>query len=271
MMEVRNISFAVNGQIILDNVSLELYPGELLVVLGANGAGKSTLLKCLGGELPHQNGEIVLNKKDLRKYSVVELAQTRAVLTQKFSLNLPFKTEEVVEMGRFAFGATDTEKKSKEIVEQVMAEADVMHLKGRLYTSLSGGEQQRVHFARVLAQLHVAEMKEPRFLFLDEPVSSLDVLQQFRLFDRVKELMKKGVAVLAVVHDLNLACQYADKILAMQKGSVLAYGITEEVLTSDLIYQTFDLQASLVEHPVTGRPQVLFGYQKSLEFECNSI
>jgi iron complex transport system ATP-binding protein len=263
MISAKNISLTIGTAKILQDVSTEIIPGEILIILGANGAGKSSLLKCLSGELQVQSGTITLENQPLKAMSPTDLAKRRSVLTQKFSLNLPFKTEEVVQMGRYAFHKSDTKEQLIEFAERAMTEADVIHFQGRIYTSLSGGEQQRVHFARVLTQLYDLHKRQyNRYLFLDEPVSSLDIAQQFRLFEKIKNLCRQGIGIVAVVHDLNLAFQYADKIMALKNGKTIAYGNLMEVLSDNMINQTFGMKATLVPHPNTGLPQVMFGSSK---------
>ncbi|MEQ8531230.1 MAG: ATP-binding cassette domain-containing protein, partial [Imperialibacter sp.] len=197
MYQGKNISYSVGPKKILDQVSVAVFPGKLTAIVGPNGAGKSTLLKALCRDILPDEGEISINHQAMSTYSPKELALTRAVLPQKTHLSLAFTAEEVVMLGRTPHNTTNSQ--NKEIAKEVMREADVYHLKHRVYQTLSGGEQQRVNLARVLAQLH-DQQKHPTYLLLDEPTSSLDIAQQHGLLDIVRQrCVERGYGVAAVI------------------------------------------------------------------------
>lgn len=240
MIRVDNISFRTGrGQRkILDDISCDILPGRVTVLLGANGAGKSTFLRILSGEqLPH-TGQVWWKDRLLHDIPPAELAKRRAVLTQHTAIDLPFTVEEIVLMGRYPHFGRKPAVKDRNIVQECMREMQVGHLSGRSFPTLSGGEQQRVQMARALAQL---DGSGDRMLLLDEPTSSLDLLHQQLCLQKARQLTAQGYIVIIVLHDLNLAAQFADTILLLKHGRLLATGTSEEVLRPDLIQQAYDI------------------------------
>lgn len=245
----RCVSLTISGRELLKGLSLSVRPGELTAILGPNGAGKSTLLKVLAGELMPNFGSITLNDRELRDMPLAEMATRRAVLPQETQLSFSFKTEEVVSMGRGPHRGVSHECNRK-VVEEAMLLAEVDHLIGRNFTTLSGGERQRVQLARVLAQIWNATDDAPCYLLLDEPTSALDLSYQHRVLEIASTFAKeRGMGVLAVLHDLNLASYYADRIAILKGGCLLCSGTPEEVLTPNRIEEVFGLQAVVMPHP----------------------
>ena len=250
MLNVRNLSLTVPGQpgrLLLDRVSLHLDYGEKLAVLGANGAGKSSLLKCLSGEYPAYQGDILLDHLPLQHWSPLQKARQLAVMPQKVELAFPFRAEQVVALGRAPYG---DEASSAEIQRAAMQCTDVWHLRSRTYTSLSGGEQQRVQLARVLVQIWEAPRDEqqrelPRWLLLDECTSALDPAHQHSMMERVDEFAQRGVAVLAVLHDIGLAASWADRVVILSNGRVLASGDVELLGHAELLAEAYRMPLSL--------------------------
>ncbi len=241
MFQAKNISYLVKDRKILDQVSVVVFPGKITAIVGPNGAGKSTLLKTLSQDIVPQGGQITLNGERVNRYTSAELAKLRAVLPQKTNVTLPFTALEVVLLGRIPH--TTSAKENLPVALEVMEEADVLHLKDRVHQTLSGGEQQRVHLARVLAQLHY-EKEQPTYLLLDEPTSSLDIAQQHGLLSVAKKRCEEeGFGIAAVIHDLNLAAQYADYFLFMKNGKEVGQGPSQMMLRKEMIERTF-------EHPV---------------------
>lgn len=248
MIIAKNISYSTNGKQILYPMSFKVEPGIITVLLGANGAGKSTLLKLLAGERQPDSGNILLNDKILSAYSARSLAGKRAVLTQHYSVPLPFSCEEIVMMGRYPHEGLSTGEENRQIVLRCMKEMQVYHFAKRIFGTLSGGEQQRVQMARVLAQLASAKETGDRVLMLDEPTSSLDYLQQQLILSKARSLALQGYTIIIVLHDLNLASQYADNIFLLKKGRLLAEGGREDVLISSLISEAYDMDIDIVVH-----------------------
>lgn len=251
MFEAVNVRYSIDGKILLDELTLGLKPGELLVVVGSNGAGKSTLIKCLSGENTPDKGMVKLNDKPLHSIPLRQQAKLRAVLPQSSALNFPFKVDEVVKMGRSPHSGCGIET-DRHIVNESLKMADASHLQHRIFTSLSGGEKQRVHLARVLAQIWSQQSDNTsRYLLLDEPTSALDLAHQHKTLMTVKNLAGSfGIGVLAVLHDLNLAAYYAHRIAILHNGKLLSQGTPEAVLTADYIYQAFGISVKVIDHPV---------------------
>jgi iron complex transport system ATP-binding protein len=248
MITATNISYRAAGKTILHPMSFDLEPGAVTVLLGANGAGKSTLLRLLAGEIEPREGRVLFAQKPLKEYSPTELARKRAVLTQHYAVALPFTAEEIVMMGRYAYRGLSTAAGDREIVAGCMREMEAEAFSGRLFSTLSGGEQQRVQMARVLAQLHAPGEARDKLLLLDEPTSSLDYLQQQMTLLKARTLARRGYMVLIVLHDLNLAAQYADRILLLKEGYLIAEGRAADVLEPHLVGIAYDLDVEIITH-----------------------
>ncbi|MFT4033906.1 MAG: heme ABC transporter ATP-binding protein [Siphonobacter sp.] len=268
MIEAHEVSYAVQGKTLVNAVSLEAHPGELLAIIGANGAGKSTLLKLLGKELTPSGGEIRMDGKPLSKLSREELAKFRAVLSQQHSLSFNFNVFDLVMMGRYPHFKGRPGRKDVEVVRQAMEITGVTHLTKRVFISLSGGEQQRVHLAKVLAQLmEPEESDQTRYLFMDEPINGLDLYYQHELLKIAHESARKGYCVIAILHDLNLTMQYADRVLILKKGQTVAFGEPDEVITRQHIKEAFQISVNLVRLPEIGYP-IIIPDQFENKFAC---
>lgn len=241
MLEAKNIQYLVQGRAIVNKVSLQLNPCQITAVIGPNGAGKSSLLKLLAGDYKLQSGEIKYNGRDIQNYRPKDLAQVRAVMPQHSQLTFPFKVKEVVELGLLSLGL----KQGEQLVREVMMETQTWGFRDRLYGVLSGGEKQRVQLARVLVQVWV-ESDQPKYLLLDEPTSSMDIAHQHQVLHIASKLKNKGIAVLAVLHDLNMAAAYADQVILLKEGKVYQQGSVAEVMASKHLEYVF-------EHPIMVR------------------
>ncbi|WP_049854137.1 heme ABC transporter ATP-binding protein [Dickeya fangzhongdai] len=240
------------GRTLIDDVSLTLAQGELVALIGPNGAGKSTLLRLLTGYLTPQRGECRLDGRALASWSPGALARQRAVMRQDNTLTASFRVEEVVAMGRTPWRDTP----EPDVVSAVLALTGCGHLRQRLYPQLSGGEQQRVRLAQALAQLWQGDSPQG-WLFLDEPTSALDLFYQQRLLRLLKSLTEDGkLAVCCVLHDLNLASLWADRVVVMQGGRKVAEGAPTQVLTEAAIQRWYQAEVLVSPHGDTGMPQV---------------
>jgi iron complex transport system ATP-binding protein len=247
-LHARALSVRIGVNLLLDRVELDLRPGELLAVVGPNGAGKSTLLATLSGERRPSSGEVTLDGTALSRFKPLELARRRAVLPQESSLEFDFTALEVTLLGRMPFTGGRESPRDIEIARAALRLADAAHLETRRYPTLSGGERGRVQLARVLAQIwHEATPTRDRYLLLDEPTSSLDLAHQHGTLAVAKGLALEGVGVLAVLHDLNLAAAYADRVAVLQRGALVALGAPRAVLTSSLLEHTFGLRVAVTE------------------------
>ena len=277
MLQAHGIAVQRGERQILSDIDLSLPAGQVLGVLGANGAGKSTLLAALAGELSPSAGRITLNGRPLSAWPAAELASCRAVLPQSPSLQFDLPVATVIGMGAYPHarhtrtGAPRTDSRDtaqaaiaedQRILQRVLALADVQDLYERRYRRLSGGEQQRVHLARVLYQLLLARQghNEYRVLMLDEPTASLDPRHQLHLLSAVHTLAhEENVAALVIVHDLNLAAGCCDRLLLLGQGRVAACGTPAQVLTPDTLRQVYGVEATVLPHPnQPGRPLVVF-------------
>jgi iron complex transport system ATP-binding protein len=248
-LEARGVGYTVGGARLLADVSLAVRPGELVALVGPNGAGKSTLLRVLAGDLDPTEGGVLLDGKPLGSYRAAALARRRAVMPQQTILQFAFTVREVVEMGRAARPNSDSEA-HRAAVDASLARTDASALAGRTYPTLSGGEQQRVTLARVLAQ-------EAPLLLLDEPTNSLDLRHQELVLQTARSAAADGAAVLAVLHDLNLAAAYADRVALLSGGRLAACGPPWEVFTEALLSEIFQHPIAVCRHPLRDCPLVL--------------
>lgn len=226
MIDAHNLIYSINGRRLTDDVTLNLPGGEIVAILGPNGAGKSTLLRQLTGYLQPDSGHCALFGRPLRDWPTAELARMRAVMRQNSHLAFPFSVLEVIRMGRHPQGS----RNPRDETGHIMTLCGCRELAARDYRHLSGGEQQRVQLARLLVQLWEPE-PSPKWLFLDEPTSALDIHHQQQLFRLLRQLVaERQLNVCCVLHDLNLAARYADRIILLENGRVVDNGTPQEVL-----------------------------------------
>ncbi len=255
MITVKDIWYKSNNTQLLKDISFDVIPGDVLAVLGANGAGKTTLLKCLSKELVPEKGDILFREKELGHWQNKDLAKHRAVLSQHYQVTLPFTVEQIVMMGRYPHFKNHPLPKDLDIVKQSLEFAGILHLQHRNYLTLSGGEQQRAQIARVLSQLWEDESDE-KLLILDEPVSALDIQYQHHIMQIVRKLSTRNFAVIAVLHDLNLALQYCSKALLLRNGEQVAFGSTG-IIDRALIKKVYSVDSDLVYHAATHKNYIV--------------
>ena len=253
MLQVQGLHLRRGSNDVLHDIDLQLSPGQVTGVLGPNGAGKSSLLGVLCGELVPQRGQVTLQGRPLADWPGQARARCLAVLPQASSLGFSFKVEEVVAMGRMPHDSGQL--RDAEIIEHALQAADAGHLVGRNYLALSGGERQRVHLARVLAQLWPG--KAGATLLLDEPTSMLDPLHQHTTLEAVRRFADSGAAVLVILHDLNLAARYCDRIMLLQEGRSHALAAPQAVLTPSLLKAVFGIDVLVQPHPERGHPLII--------------
>lgn len=251
-IEINSISLTLGNKTLLDNFSTHFNGGELTIILGPNGTGKSSLLKIISQELT-TTGEVRFYGKATQDWNPARLAQSVGVLPQSSSLSFAFTVTEVVELGGLAL--TASQRHISAIATEKMQLTDTLHLANRLYPTLSGGEKQRVHLARILTQ--ISGSLRPPVLMLDEPTSALDIGHQHKTLQLAKHLAQEGATVIAVIHDLNLAAQYADRILIINQGCLVADGTPADVLTANTIQQVYGWPVQVMPHPVHAYPVIL--------------
>jgi iron complex transport system ATP-binding protein len=253
ILDARSVTMTIGGATLVDAIDLHVGAGETIAIAGPNGAGKSTLLRLLSGDLRPVRGAIQLKQRDLRSYAPQELARRRAVLSQHVNVTFPFTVEEIVQMGT----VDSPRAAARQLVDAALHEVGLESFSHRQMPTLSGGEQQRAHFARVLVQLACGEARHgPGVLLLDEPTSSLDLRHQIDLVETARGRARNGTAVIAILHDLNLAMRFADRIVLLHHGRLAADGSPAETITAERIREIFDVDAA-VERTERGVPFLL--------------
>ncbi|MFJ7954039.1 heme ABC transporter ATP-binding protein [Lysinibacillus sp. NPDC096418] len=246
----QNLSFTVQKAKILKNVSMHIHEQEFVGLIGPNGSGKSTLLKNMYRMLKPQVGDVFLYNENIYKQSAKEMAKQLAVVGQETPVLFDFTVKDLVAMGRTPHKRLiegDT-KEDRDIIEQSMRQAGIVHLTERNFSSLSGGEKKRVIVARALAQ-------QAKIMVLDEPTNHLDVQHQLQLMDLIRSL---PITVVVALHDLNIAATYCDKIYVMQNGEIMAYGTPQDILTPAILKEVFGVHAEVSVHPITKKPHIFY-------------
>ncbi|SCW53449.1 iron complex transport system ATP-binding protein [Paenibacillus tianmuensis] len=249
-VEVQGLSYDVKGEPIIQGVDLQVHPGEFVGIIGPNGSGKSTLLKNIYRVLKPQAGWISLDGQQLSELTHKETAQRMAVVSQETSSAFDFTVRDIVLMGRHPHKrmfAADT-REDDAMVSVALERVGMESYARRSFSSLSGGEKQRVLIARALAQ-------QSQFLIMDEPTNHLDIRHQLQMMDLVKTL---GMTALSALHDLNMASYFCDRLIVMNAGKVYASGTPEEVMSAELLRQVFGVNAQLAVHPVTRKLSITY-------------
>jgi heme transport system ATP-binding protein len=256
VLDLKHLSYHIKDKVILRDINFSLNSGEHLVILGANGAGKSTLLKLITADIHGYLGAIKLNGKPLADYKAHALARIRAVMPQEVQLEFSFTAKEVVAMGHAPHPPAE---QHNSITESCLEKMDITHLADRTYPNMSGGEKQRVQLARILCQIDKrASSIDKRYLFLDECTSALDPAHQHQVFEQVTRLkVEQNLGVLSIMHDLNLAAHYADRILLLKDGCIIALGAPEEALTSKNLKAAYAIETQVLQHPTTQKPLIV--------------
>jgi iron complex transport system ATP-binding protein len=241
IVQAQAVTVKAGTATLLDRVDFSVGSGERVAIVGPNGAGKSTLLRVLSGEVTPQAGSVRLKGAALDAYRPQTLAFHRAVLSQSINVAFPFTVDEIVRMG-----AGSARNRGLDVmVEAALMEVDLLHARSRVITTMSGGEQHRAHIARVLVQLARGEAEHgPGLLLLDEPTASLDLRHQIDFIAMTARRAERGSAVVAVMHDLNLAAAFADRIVVIDRGHVDADGSVAAVVTPGMLSRVFDVRLS---------------------------
>lgn len=242
MIKIEDLTIKIANKAILKNINCQIKSGKITAILGSNGAGKSTLLQSLTGILKPNLGNIFLENKNLNDFSLIELAKKRAVLSQSLNINFPFSVKEIVMMG--LENSNYNKITQEKIIDEALDLFEARNLKDRIFNSLSGGEQQRVNIARVLAQIW---QKTDCYLFLDEPTSALDLKYQHLLLKIISDLKNKiNLTSCIVIHDLNLAYRYCDELILLKDSKIFKQGETKEIYNKENISLLFDIDSDLV-------------------------
>jgi len=253
MIDIQNLKFAYSDKLIINNINLSFSVGEFVGIIGPNGAGKSTLLKLMLGILKTPAEFIQLNNKSLIEYPKKELGKFIAYVPQETEFSFSFTVKEIVQMGRYPYlkGIAFVSADDETIVNDAMEKMEILDFATRKFNELSGGEKQRVVIASALAQ-------QPKILLLDEPTSALDLHHQIDIYTILKTLQKEtGMTTIVVTHDINLAAQFCDRILLMNKGEIIKDGAPDEVLQFRLLQEIFGVKVYIDINPMTKSLYVL--------------
>jgi len=262
VLRVENLCVARGGRTLLDSINVSFNPGELVALVGPNGAGKSTLLKSIAGEVTADTGHWRFGSQALKSWDRQALARSMAILPQHAGLSFDFLVEEIVELGRLPYQTDGNVAVDRAITATALERVGLLNFAKRQYLTLSGGEKQRAHFARTLAQICSVPGQLPgqgKLLLLDEPTSALDLAQQQALLKTAWQIARGGGIVLAVLHDLNLASVYADRIIMLKNGRVLVDGPPQSVICVQTILECYDCEVNLLQSR-TGSPIVSLPY-----------
>lgn len=257
MIETRALCVSLSGKPIVQDIAFAARPGEVTAIVGPNGSGKTTLLRALSGDLPF-TGEALLDGRSFADIKPWEMAARRAVLPQASSLSFPFTVREIVRIGLTGGYSGVSRAEESRLPDIALQKVDLGGFGGRLYQELSGGEQQRVQLARVLCQVWKPVVDgQPRYLFLDEPVSSLDIRHQIVVMEIAREFASAGGGVIAILHDLNLTAMFADRIAVMCKGRLDTIGTPRETLTDERLERVYECPLRVGTPPAGNIPFVL--------------
>lgn len=250
-IQVQNLAYSYDDKDILKNLNIDFEENKFYSIIGPNGSGKTTFIKNLSKILEPKKNSILIEDKDIVSYKNKELAKKVSTVPQNTILDFDFSALDIVLMGRSPYISRFQSEKDKdiEIVKNSMEMTNTWHLREKNISSLSGGEQQRVLIARAIAQ-------DTNIILLDEPISHLDLYHQVELLDTIK-FLNRNITVIAILHDLNLAAQYSDYILLMNKGKIIAKGTPEEVVTKRNIKEAYNIDVHLLKNPSNGRPYII--------------
>lgn len=252
LLQVKNLLFKYGTDPVIKGMNLTIDSPQLIGIIGANGCGKTTLLKNISGYLKPTQGCVTIAQKEVQKMSIRERAQNIGFVPQQPPSDFAFTCYDLIMMGRTPHlkrlqkeGAVD-----HAIVQEAMALTYTSHLQDRLATELSGGERQRIYIARALAQ-------KPRILLLDEPIAHLDIKYQVEILTLLKNLSQKGILILTVLHDINLAAQFCEEIIMMKEGTIISRGKPRDILSPKNISTVFSLDVEIIPHPLTNTPYII--------------
>ena len=235
------MSLEIDGGEIVNDINIEVFPGKVLALIGPNGAGKSTILKILSGDIKPTSGVVKYNDINISNIPFVDRAHIRGVMSQSQTIVFDFSVLEIIEMGWLHSDHNYYTSFYPDVLKQIIEDCELQHLVDRKFNTLSGGEQKRVHFARVLLQLWIPEGDiHPRFMLLDEPLANLDIYHELKMLEIIKRHLSKNIGVLLILHDLNTASKFADNIVLMKNGTIVKNGSTIEVLTESILSETYE-------------------------------
>ena len=240
---LKNISYKAGDVNILNDVSLSVEKGEIVSLVGPNGAGKSTLLNILTGDINPDSGEVFYENFNLNELNILDRSFYRSVMSQSQQIVFDFSVKEIIEMGWLDKGNAQFSEHFDQAVLDISSVCQLDNLLERKFNRLSGGEQRRVHFARTLLQLwRPSDSMDPAYMLLDEPTANLDLYFEIKLMEIIKKKAVNNVGVFLILHDLNLAAKFSDKIALINKGKIVSYGTPREVLKPNILEEIYNLK-----------------------------
>ncbi|SDG86612.1 ABC transporter ATP-binding protein [Pelagibacterium luteolum] len=256
-LSIAHASLVIEGRAILADVGFALAPGKLNALIGPNGAGKSTLLRVILGLEPAARAHVTFAGEDFHALPRRTRAQMAALVEQSNSTDQPIDVHDVVMLGRLphqGVWSADTQDADETIVARALERVGMSKFAHRRFSTLSGGEQQRVHIARALAQ-------QPKLILLDEPTNHLDIAAQIAVMNILRSLAEEGLTILVTMHDLNLTAAWFDHIVALDRGRVVAEGEPAAVIDSGFLADVYGVAATIIANPTSGRPMIAYGPQ----------
>ena len=248
IIKLDSVGYEINSIKLIDRISLDILCGDIVSIVGPNGSGKSTLIKLLSGELSPTYGKLFFQRKEIKEWNVINLSRSRSVLSQSNSLSFPFTVLDIAKMGLYPYkGLENNKENNKSIIKNILEVFDLGSCLNRNYMTLSGGEKQRVQLARTILQVCYLDKYEKKVLMLDEPTSFLDVKYQSILFKYLREINKKNLTIIMVLHDINHAILNSDKILMLKNGVLLSYENTKVSSDLKLLNKLFDSELKMIE------------------------
>ena len=241
-IKLQNISYSVNNHKILENVSLSVRKGEVLSLIGPNGSGKSTLLNVATGDIKPGSGSVSYDNNAIEDLNIVERSFYRGVMSQSQQIVFDFSVQEIIEMGWIERGLPNYSNHFDKAVKEISSLCDLENLLERKFNKLSGGEQRRVHFARTLLQLwRPSNSNEPLFMLLDEPTANLDLYYEIKMMEIIKLKASEGIGIFLILHDLNLAAKYSDRIAIISQGALIKIDKPKKALDPVLLKKIYNL------------------------------
>ena len=240
-IEVNRISYQINNFSILRDVSLEIKGGEILSIIGPNGSGKSTLMKVLAGDIIPDSGSVIINGKNLNDIEISSRAIVRSMMSQTQNIVYDFDVREIIEMGWLESSTSQANGHFENAIKLISNECGIDHLLKRKFNSLSGGEQRMVHFARTLLQSNELQKNLQKYIFFDEPTANLDIKRELNILNVIRKKAKEGFGIFVVLHDLNLAYNFSDRIILIKDGKISKMGDPNDVFDDDILSEVYEV------------------------------
>ena len=240
-IEVNRISYGINNFSILRDVSLEIKGGEILSIIGPNGSGKSTLMKVLAGDIIPDSGSVIINGKNLNDIEISSRAIVRSMMSQTQNIVYDFDVREIIEMGWLESSNDQSNGHFENAIRLISNECGIDHLLKRKFNSLSGGEQRMVHFARTLLQSNGLQKNLQKYIFFDEPTANLDIKRELNILNVIRKKAKEGYGIFVVLHDLNLAYNFSDRIILIKDGKISKMGDPNDVFDDEILSEVYEV------------------------------